>query len=104
MARKRLVASGRRRVRRVRHGRGLFDWIKKAASTVYNRVLKPAYDNKYISRGLAMIPHPGAQRAAEIARRLGGSKRRKVGGRKRRVGGRRRVRKGGSMAGRLFLV
>lgn len=107
MARRRsaLVASGRRRVRRVRRGGSFWDTIKSVGRSIYSNVLKPAWQNKYVSRGLAMIPHPGAQRAAELARRLGGARRRrvvrkrKVGGRRRRVGGSR-----SSMAGRLFLI
>jgi hypothetical protein len=108
MARRRsaLVASGRRRVRRVRRGAGLWDWVKGAASTVYNKAIKPAWENKYVSRGLAMISHPYAQRASAIAKSLGGARRRRRVVRKRRVGGRRRKVGGSrsSMAGRLFLV
>jgi hypothetical protein len=107
MARRRLVASGRRRVRRVRRGGSLWSWIKGAASTVYNKAIKPAWENKYVSKGLSMIPHPAAQRAAEIARRLGGARRRRRVAPKRRVGAGRKRRVGmgrSSMAGRLFLV
>ena len=100
---------GRRRVigRRRMRGRGFFsnigNWFKGAANTVHNFVR----NNKLVSKGLALLPHPAAK-AAGVAAGLAGYgrrrkrlvKRRAVGGRrivrrriKRRVGGRRIVRR-----------
>ncbi len=58
----------------------VWNGIKKAANFVK--------DNKLISKGLALIPHPGAQAAAKVAGTVG------IGRRRRRVYRRRR---GGAM-------
>lgn len=86
-----LGGAGKTRQRPVRRrGRGFFGnvWngIKKAANWVK--------DKKLISRGLNLIPHPGAKAAGAIAGSLG------LGRRKRRVV-RRKRRQGGSIVGAL---
>lgn len=87
-----LGGAGKMRQRPVRRrGRGFFGnvWngIKKAANWVK--------DKKLISRGLNLIPHPGAKAAGAIAGSLGLGRRRK-----RRVV-RRKRRQGGSIVGAL---
>ena len=94
----------KKRSRKVRGGSGFTDFFTKtipsAARTVYNGV-KPVYnfikDNKLVSRGFALIPHPNAQKAAVVAGQAGFGRRRVV--KKRRVV--RRMTGGGSSAMRM---
>ena len=63
--------------RRLRGGDflGIGNWVRKAANTVNNAVIRPATrfvkDNHVISTALSFIPHPAA-RAAALGARLGG--------------------------------
>jgi len=75
-------------------GRGFFsnigNWFKGAANTVHNFVR----NNKLVSKGLALLPHPAAKAAGVAAGLAGYGRRRRVKRLvKRRVGGRRIVRR-----------
>lgn len=49
--------------RKVQNGEGFFDVLKKGFNFVK--------DNKLLSKGLSLVPHPGAQRVGAIAGQLG---------------------------------
>jgi hypothetical protein len=101
---RRKAIGGRRRIRR--GGSAFTDFFTKSiphfftktiprtATTVYERGLRPAgnfiKDNKLLSKGLSLIPHPAGKIAGTVASAIG------AGRRRRRVkrGGRRRVRRG----------
>ena len=74
--------------------------IPSAAKWTYGHVLKPVgnfvKDNKLISKGLALIPHPGAKVAAAAAGMAGLGRQRR--GRGKQNGGL------NALNGRLFLV
>jgi hypothetical protein len=58
-------------------GRGkVWDWIKKAGRWVKDKAIPYIRDNKLISRGLSMIPHPYAQMGSTAAGALGFGRRR----------------------------
>ena len=98
MRRKR--AGGRRR--RIKRGGNIFrsignfftKTIPRAATTVYEKALKPAgqfiKDKKLISRGLSLIPDARAKAAAMAADAVGLGRKRAIGGRRRRRVRRRR--------------
>ncbi len=113
-ARRRRIMGGRRIHRRRVGGSKFTDFFTKtipgAAKVVYNKALKPVgkfiKDQHLISKGLKLIPHPGAQLGSTVAGAVGLGRRR----RRRRtavgMGRRRRPMIGGlsSLNGRLFLV
>lgn len=87
-ARRRRPAPRRRRRQR---GTGFFGDLWGGIKKGFNFVK----DNKLVSRGLALIPHPGAQRIGAVAGQLG------FGGRRRRMrGGCNSCQRGG--AGRIY--
>src|ERR1700743_3309034 len=83
---RKLAKMGGRRVGRQRVGGSKFtDFFKKtipsAAKTVFQKAIKPAAkfikDQKLISKGLSLIPHPGAKAAAVAANIAGLGRRRR---------------------------
>jgi len=79
------AGNGRRRMRapvRRRRGRGFFDSIKRVLSSIGNFVK----DNRLISRGLSLIPHPYARVGSTVASSLGLGRRRRRPVRRRRGG------------------
>lgn len=62
-------------LRRIR-GSGLWSWIKKGYSWIKNKALPYVKQNKLISRGLSLIPHPYAQVGSTAASTLGYGRRR----------------------------
>ena len=82
--RRAIIRKGARR-HRVRRGRGIMDFLKKAHDLVK--------DQKLISKGLALVPHSAAKSAAPVAAALGYGRRRV-----KRLGRRKRVRRGGMLS------
>ena len=92
---------------KVYRGNGVWDWIKGAANTVYNKAIKPAYnfakDTKALSTIAGLIPHSGAKVVSAGLRAVG------LGRGKGKKGCGRQIVKGGGAAptdlqGRLFLT
>ena len=61
--------------RRIR-GSGLWSWIKKGYNFIKNKAIPYVKQNKLISRGLSLIPHPYAQVGSTVAGTLGYGRRR----------------------------
>ncbi len=60
-------------------GRGkLWGWIKKGYNFIKNKALPFIKQNKLISRGLSLVPHPYAQTGSTIASTLGYGRRRRI--------------------------
>ena len=57
-------------------GRGLWDWVKKGYNFIKNKAIPYVRQNKLISRGLSLIPHPYAQTGSTVASTLGFGRRR----------------------------
>jgi hypothetical protein len=65
--------------------------LPRAAETVYHKALKPAFnfakDQKLISKGLSLIPHPAGKAASVVTGALGLGRRRRVGRPRKHHGG-----------------
>ena len=64
-------------LRRIR-GSGLWSWIKKGYNWVKNKAIPYVKQNKLISRGLSLVPHPYAQVGSTVAGTLGFGRRRRI--------------------------
>lgn len=99
---RRIVARGRGGRRRMKGGDflGIGNWFKNAANTVWGGIKKAhnwVKDNKLISRGFSLIPHPGGKLTGAIINGLGYGRRKRRMVRRRVVHSRRR---GGSVYSR----
>ena len=78
MAKAKRKSGGRRRNMR---GDGFFGDLWDGVKSVANKVVPFIKDNKLLSKGLSLIPHPYAQTGAKVAGSLGFGRRRRRRGR-----------------------